>query len=235
MTPELLSIVMPAYNEEAAIERVVLEHVALLRGMADIVPRWEIVVVNDGSTDRTAVLLEELQQRVPALRIASQRNQGICGAVTRGYLEARGSHIYSTGSDGQWPASNFSRMFESLKAGSDLVIGVRLNRREVYGPMRLFVSRSFNLIPRVLFGVPVHDAGSVKLGRREAFRFPLISRSPFFEAERIIRAHRAGMKVAFVPVSFTTRTGGKESGASWKNVRASLRDVARCAFTYGLR
>lgn len=235
MSPDFLSVVMPAYNEEASIARVVEEHTALLRGIAGRVPRWEILVVNDGSTDNTAVVLKTLQGRIPELRVVSQPNQGIYGAVTRGYSEARGSHIYSTGSDGQWPAANLVRLLDALSAGADLVVGVRQNRRQVYSPARRIVSWCFNIIPWLLFGVRVHDAGSVKLGRREAFRFDLISRSPFFEAERIILAHHAGIRAAFVPIEFTTRAGGRETGASWKNIRNSLRDALRCFAAYRLR
>lgn len=235
MSIDFLSVVMPAYNEQASIGRVVLEHAAMLDAMPAAVPRWEIVVVDDGSTDRTPIVLDQLRAHVPAMRTVRQQNQGICGAVTRAILEARGSHVYSTGSDGQWPASNFIRMLDALDQGADLVLGIRVNRRELYGPRRLLVSRCYNLIPPLLFGVPVHDAGSVKLGRAEAFRLPLISRSPFFEAERVIRAQRAGMKIAYAPISFTGRDGGRETGASWKNIRASLRDVVRCALAYGLR
>ncbi len=235
MTPPLLSIVMPAWNEEAAIENVVREHADLLEIMGGSVPPWEIVVVDDGSTDQTAALLDSLQGSISRLRVIRQENQGIFGAFNRAYKEARGSYIYSTGSDGQWPAGNLIRMLEALNGGADLVIGVRINRRTVYSPVRRLISWAFNGIPRLLFGVPVHDAGSVKLGRAEAFRFDLISRSPFFEAERIIRAQRAGMKVAFVPIAFRGRRGGHASGASWANIRRSLSDVARCATVYSFR
>ena len=232
---ELLSVAMPAYNEAAVIGEVILEHAAVLNELSATIPNWEIVVVNDGSTDRTEAVLEATRSRVPQLRWISQANQGIFGAVTRAYREARGSHIYSTGSDGQWPAENFRTMLPALLGGADLVIGVRQNRREVYGTGRRIISHGFNLLPRVVFGVKVGDAGSVKLGRREAFQYELISRSPFFEAERIIRAQREGLKVGFVPIVFQTRTQGKATGASWRNVRGSLRDAARCVAVYGLR
>jgi ABC-type molybdate transport system permease subunit len=68
-------------------------------------------------------------------------------------------------------------MWRKLESGYELVVGVRQNRREVYTPARRVISKMFNLLPRVLFGAPVEDAGSVKLGVREAFELPLISRS----------------------------------------------------------
>jgi glycosyltransferase involved in cell wall biosynthesis len=231
---ELLSVVMPAYNEEAAVENVVLDHVRVLETMVSSVPRWEIVVVDDGSKDRTPNVLESLRARVPQLRVVRQENQGIFGAVTRAYSEALGSHIYSTGSDGQWPASNLPKMMEVLNNGADLVIGLRSNRHEVYTASRRFVSFCFNRIAEVAFGVAIRDAGSVKLGRRDVFRMKLVSHSPFFEAERIVRAQRAGFRIDFVPILFGQRTGGRSTAVSWKNVESSVFDMARFALSVGL-
>jgi hypothetical protein len=82
--------------------------------------------------------------------------------------------------------------------------------------------------------VAVKDAGSNKLGKRECFEFDLVSRSPFFEAERIIRARRAGLRVEFVPIRFLARTAGREKGASMKNIAGSVRDLLVCFRAYRL-
>ncbi len=231
-----LSIVLPAYNEEGAIEGVILDHLCVLEELSSLVPRREIVCVDDGSTDQTPQILEQLQARIPELRvIRHEKNQGIYASFTRLYQEARGTHIYSTGSDGQWPAQNIPRLFEQLITGADLVVGVRENRREVYGLQRQIVSFAFNFLPKILFGVKTCDAGSVKLGRREVFTLPLISRSPFAEAERIIKAYRSGYKVDFIPIRFQSRSAGRAKGASWKNIAASTRDLFHCLRVYGLR
>ena len=66
-------------------------------------------------------------------------------------------------------------------------------------------------------------------------RGDLVSKSPFFEAERIVRASREGYRVDFVPIRFAARTGGKATGGSWKNIRDSLRDLPRCLVVYGVR
>jgi glycosyltransferase involved in cell wall biosynthesis len=230
--PGLLSVVMPAYNEEAAIEAVILDHVAVLSRLQDSIPRWEIVCVDDGSTDGTPLVLERLAQRIPQLRIVRQENLGVAAALACAYREARGSYIFNTGSDGQWPAENLQTMLPAIDRGADLVIGVRPNRREVYGPARQMVSFAFNLLPRILFGVPIEDAGGTKFGRREIFLFDLVSRSPFSEAERIIRAQRSNYRLEFVFIRFVRRTTGKEKGASLRNIATSLRDLVLC---FGMR
>jgi glycosyltransferase involved in cell wall biosynthesis len=231
----MLSVVMPVYNEEAAIESVIVEHCEVLRGLHENVPEWEIVCVDDGSVDRTPEILHNVQALVPQLRVIRQENQGIYGALERVFQEARGTHIYNTGSDGQWPAKNLETMLPAIAGGADLVVGVRKNRREVYSMARRLISGCFNLLPRILFGTPIEDAGSVKLGVREDFRYDLISRSVFSEAERIILAHRKGLRIEFVPIHFLPRAGGKAAGASWRNLRTSVRDLFRCLRAYGFR
>lgn len=230
-----LSVAMGAFNEEASLERVILSHAQVLQNLQPRVPEWEIVCVDDGSSDTTPQILDRLQSRLPELRvIRHQRNQGIAATQAHLYREVRGTHVYFTGSDGQWPPENLPRMLQLVLAGADLVVGVRENRREVYSLGRQFVSFAFNLLPLLLLGVKTSDAGSVKLGRRELFTLPLVSRSPFAEAERIVQAHRSGYKVDFIPIRFDKRSSGKAKGASWSNILSSTADLLRCFLVYRL-
>ena len=226
--PIFLSIVMPAYNEQPDIEAVIREHVEAVTKLADSLDDWEIVCLDDGSQDSTAAVIEQLSQQTNKIRLVRHaENKGIYQSQTDLYLNARGTHIYSTGADGQWPASNLLKMFGVLQTGADLVIGVRQNRSAIYSLRRRIVSQALNLLPKMLFGVATRDAGSVKLGAREVFTCDVISRSPFAEAERIIRAHKRGYRVEFVPINFLPRTHGKAKGATLRNILASLRDCFR--------
>jgi glycosyltransferase involved in cell wall biosynthesis len=223
-----LSIVMPAYNEQPGIEAVIKEHVDVVTNLAHSLNDWEIVCLDDGSEDGTASIIERFSQQVPKIRLLKHsQNQGIHESLKDLYLNARGSHIYSTGSDGQWPASNLPKMLKVLQTGADLVIGVRQNRNAVYSLRRRIVSHTFNLLPKLLFGIGTRDAGSVRLGLRELFTFNVISRSPFADAERIIRAHKRGYAIEFVPINFLPRIHGKAKGATLRNILGSLRDCLR--------
>ena len=122
-------------------------------------------------------------------------------------------------------------MFATLQTGADLVVGVRENRSAVYSLRRRFISYMFNLIAKMLFGLATRDAGSVKLGVRDVFTCDVISRSPFMDAERIIRAHKSGYNVKFVPITFLPRAHGKGKGATLRNIVASLRDCFRLLYT----
>ncbi len=90
------------------------------------------------------------------------------------------------------------------------------------------MSWGFNLVPRLLFGVATRDAGAVKLVRREIIdRFTLVSRSPFSEAERLVRAARAGYRITEHPTATKPRERGRSRGASRRLVLEALGDVWR--------
>jgi glycosyltransferase involved in cell wall biosynthesis len=227
-----LSIVMPAYNEEAHIQAVIEEHHDAITQLAHSLDDWEILCLDDGSKDGTASVIDRLAQHTNKIRLLRHaENKGIYQSFTDLYHSARGTHIYSTGSDGQWPASNLLKMFAALQTGADLVVGVRQNRSAVYSLRRRFISYTFNLLAKMFFGLATRDAGSVKLGVRDVFTCDVISRSPFMDAERIIRAHKSGSNVKFVPITFLPRAHGKGKGASLRNIVASLRDCFRLLYT----
>jgi glycosyltransferase involved in cell wall biosynthesis len=230
-----LSVVMPAYNEEAAIESVILDHVEVLTALRELIVGWEIVCVDDGSSDNTLATLQRLASTLSGVKVLRHtENKGISESFADGFAAATGTHIYATGADGQWLSRNLPAMLRSVLEGAELVVGVRANRRQVYGVKRRLVSFAFNFSSRVLFGVKTMDAGGIKLGIREVFRLDLVSRSPFVEAERIIKAQRCGYRVDFTPVEFRPRKGGKETGVRWSNLFGSIRDCLRCAVVYGI-
>ena len=226
--PFFLSIVMPAYNEQAHIEAVIREHIDSLARLRDSLDDWEIVCLDDGSQDATAEIVRRLSEETEKVRlVVHPTNMGIHQSLVDLYLNARGTHFYFTGADGEWPAENLIKMFQALEAGADLVVGVRQNRSEIYSLRRRFISYGFNLTSKVLFGLATRDAGSIKLGVRDVFTCEVISQSPFSEAERMIRAHRHGYRVDFVPIQFLHRAHGKGKGATWRNVFGSLWDCLR--------
>jgi hypothetical protein len=154
-----------------------------------------------------------------------ERNLGIRATFEELYAEARGDVVLVYAVDGQWPMATVLGLLP-LASGSDIVIASR--RRKFYGWARAFVSWGFNLVPRLLFGVATHDAGALKIYRREVLReVPVISRSPFSEAERLIRATRAGYRIRVCPVDIKPRLAGRAHGVSLRTVALALLDVAR--------
>ena len=236
-SPIILTVVMPAFNEEAAIESVVLEHVEILKKLGNELADWEILCLNDGSSDKTAEILGRLERNEPRIRtVHHAHNMGIPASLRDLYAAARGTHIYVTGSDGQWPAQNLVKLLtEMRKSGADIVVGVRRNRSEVYGMKRLLVSHLFNKLPEILFGAKTGDAGSNKLARKELLDTEVVSTSPFAEAERLLKATWSGASIRYVEIDFQSRSGGTTTGASVRNIVSSLKDLLACLNKYGFR
>ena len=222
--PPELSVVMPVYNEEQALPEVLDE---ALRALAEAPFSYEIVLVDDASTDGSLGLLKSFQREHPEVDIRllrHRRNQGIAAACARLFAAARGKYVFLNGSDGQCKTAECLRMME-LRHRNEMVIGKR--KAKNYTLWRALISRAFNLLPRLLFGVSTYDAGSIKLVRRDLLDIPLTSRGPFREAERIIRARRRGYRIGVVEVENHPRRGGQASGARWSLVGQAVLDLLR--------
>jgi glycosyltransferase involved in cell wall biosynthesis len=221
--PEL-SVVMPVYNEERALPGVLDEALASL---ATAPFRSELILVDDASTDSSLEILQDYERRHSGiLRILRhETNRGIMGAFETLYNAARGRYVFLNASDGQWKTAECLRFLE-LRDRYDLIVGRR--RAKNYTLWRKVVSGSFNLLPLILFGVRTYDAGSIKLLRADVLRIPLISRGPFREAERIIRANRRGYRVGAIEVEHYDRQGGRATGARWPLVLLSIVELWRC-------
>jgi glycosyltransferase involved in cell wall biosynthesis len=220
-----LSLVMPAFNEETALPEV-LDDARLTLANAPFT--YEVVVVDDASTDASPRILDEFHNRYPQFPLRVLRhsaNRGIAASCATLFGAARGRYVFLNASDGQCKASECVKMM-AMRDAYDLVIGVRQSKH--YRPWRAFISRAFNLLPLVLFGVRTLDAGSIKLYRAEVLAIPLASQGPFREAERIIRARRRGFRVGAIPIENRPRRGGRASGARWSLILEAVRDLCRC-------
>jgi glycosyltransferase involved in cell wall biosynthesis len=225
LDPPDLSLIMPVYNEEEALPGV-LEEAAAVAAAAPF--RMEIVVVDDASTDGSLALLRDWQARNPGLSVRILRhetNRGIAAACATLFAAARGEYVFLNGADGQCRAAEALRMME-LRDRYDIIVGRRRDKH--YTWRRALISGAFNVLPRLLFGVQTHDAGSIKLIRASLLRIELLSRSPFAEAERIIRASRRGFRVGAICVDNRPRRNGPGGGARWRLVGHSLGDALRC-------
>jgi GT2 family glycosyltransferase len=157
--------------------------------------------------------------------IHHERNLGIYATFERLYREARKEFVFLNSTDRQWETRVLFDMLP-LTREYDVVLAARI--RKHYGVARAVVSWGFNIVPWLLFGVRTADAGAVKLVRREIIeRFPLVSRSPFSEAERLIRAARAGYRITICPTTTAARASGRARGLNPRLVFDALRDVAR--------
>ncbi|HEY8796159.1 MAG TPA: DPM/DPG synthase family glycosyltransferase [Gemmatimonadaceae bacterium] len=164
---------------------------------------YEVVVIDDGSTDDTPRVLAELQQRYPFLRVASHRRQrGIADALRTGYLKARGRVLVFYPADLQYKPEDIPRLVAPILAGeSDMVTGYKQGVYE-----KAFVSNIYNGLSRSLFEIPVRDLNSVKAYRREIME--LLPVRPDWHRYMIVIAAENGFTVTEIPVPLYPRNAG---------------------------
>ncbi len=153
MTRVPLSVVMPVYNEEAAVVQAVAD---VQRHVLDVVPGAELVVVNDGSRDRTGALLDAAAATDARVRVIHQANAGHGRAVMAALGAARGEYVFLIDSDRQIPVDDFLRAWHEIGAGHDAVFGVRRRRHDP--ALRLLLTAVVRNAVVVFFGVRLHDA-----------------------------------------------------------------------------
>ncbi len=157
---------MPVYNEE---EAVILAIDDVRRHVLSLVPGAEIVVVNDGSRDRTGALLDEAAAADPRVRVIHQPNTGHGGAVMTGLAAARGERVFLIDSDRQIPLDRFQDAWAAIQAGRDAVFGVRRRRHDP--ALRLYLTAVIRWAIRTIFGVQLEDANvPYKLIRRSIWQ-----------------------------------------------------------------
>jgi dolichol-phosphate mannosyltransferase len=204
-----LSIVLPAYNEEGNIERAVRGAAA---AAAPLVADCEIVVVDDGSRDRTASVLAALEAEIgPRLRVVRhESNRGYGAALRNGFAATRGDLVFYTDSDNQFDLAEL-RDFLPLMAEHDAILGYRVDRKDPW--LRRFVSGVFNGLSSFAFGMRVRDLNcSFKLFRGPLLRgLPLESNDFFIDTEMVARMHRSGWRYLQRGVRHYPRTAGRSS------------------------
>jgi dolichol-phosphate mannosyltransferase len=157
-----LSVIMPVYNEERAIPAAVAD---VQQHVLDFVPGSELVVVNDGSRDRTGALLDEAAAGDARINVIHRANGGHGAALLTGLQRARGEYVFLIDSDRQIPLDDFRLAWAEIEAGRDAVFGVR--RRRFDPALRLYLSSLIRESVNVLFRVKLQDANvPYKLFRR---------------------------------------------------------------------
>lgn len=207
--PLALSVVLPAYNEEANIERALRDAVAAVSPLVDA---YELVVVDDGSRDRTYEILAAFEGQMPS-RLEVLRhpvNRGYGAALRTGFQAARGELVFYTDSDNQFDLSELGGFLPLMKEW-DAVLGFRQDRQDPF--LRRSVSSCYNLLASAAFGMSVRDLNcSFKLFRREVLQaLPLESDNFFIDTELVVRLHRAGYRYLQRGVRHYPRTAGRST------------------------
>jgi glycosyltransferase involved in cell wall biosynthesis len=223
-----LTFFFPAFNEQENVEQVVAR---ALSEIGPLVDSLEVLIVDDGSTDRTPQLADALAAADTRVRVHHQPNRGYGGALKAGFANARGELVSFSDGDLQFDLREMSRLLDRLndasKAHVDGVIGHRIKRRDPFH--RIFIARTYNAIVSLLFGLRVRDIDcAMKLFRREVFdALPLTSDGPFLSAELLIKLRARGTRLAQVGVTHYPRAAGTNTGASLGKILRTFRDLFR--------
>lgn len=218
-----ISVVLPAYNEEANIEPMVQ---AVLQAFRPIADDLEVIVVDDGSHDHTADKVCALAAQFPLIvhLIQHPRNQGYGAALYSGFIAAQKEWVLLTDSDRQFDLSEFDRFLPYMDR-ADLVAGYRFERRD---PLyRRLNGWGWNFLVALLFGYTARDVDcAFKLFRRDVLNHITIrSRGATLSAEFLVRARRAGYRIEEVPVTHLPRTAGSPTGARLHVIVRAFREL----------
>jgi hypothetical protein len=200
-------IIVPAYNEEGSIATVV-------ENICRHVTKADILVVDDGSQDRTARKARESG----AMVISLPYNMGIGGAVQSGFLFAKEkgyNFAVQVDGDGQHPSSEIPRLLEALDNGVDMAIGSRFVQPTGYRPTftRSLGIKVFSFLVSLIVGKKVYDttSGFRATSRRAVLLLTETYPHDYPEVEALITLHRNGMRFVEIPVEMNSRQAGKSS------------------------
>jgi len=217
-----VSAVLPAYNEEALIAATATTMAEVLSGLVE---DYEVVVVNDGSRDRTREIVEELSQTNPRIRCVSHPvNRGYGDALKTGFSSATKELIFMTDGDKQFDVTEVSR-FLPMNERAEMVIGYRSPRRDP--KVRLVYAWGWKMLVSLLFGYTARDVDcAFKLFRREVWqRIQVHSGGATFSAEFLIKARGCGYRVVELPVKHLPRLAGRPTGGNPKVILRAFRDL----------
>jgi glycosyltransferase involved in cell wall biosynthesis len=219
-----MSYFFPAHNEADNLRGLVAEALAVLPRLAD---HFEILIVNDGSTDETPTIADELAAAVPQVRaIHHPTNLGYGAALRSGFGASRYELLAFTDGDRQFHVADLARLVDRLAAGDgpDVVVGFRIQRADP--AIRTMYAQAYRLANRIFFGLRTRDVDcACKLFRREALRgIAVESGGAFFSAELLIKLQASGRRIAEVGVPHYPRTAGSATGARPSVVFRAVRD-----------
>jgi len=223
MRIEALSVFLPAYNEEKNIGQTVNKTINVLKKIAQ---KWEVLVINDGSKDQTAAIVEKISRKEPRVRLINHpQNRGYGGALKTGFSNSSYPWVAFTDADGQFDFAEIEK-FLPKTTSADLILGYRLKRADATS--RKLYTFGWKFVARLLLGLKVRDYScGFKLIKKSVFEAvsPLETEEKVTQIEFLVKAHKKGFRFAEVGVHHFPRRFGAQTGADLKVVVKSILDL----------
>jgi glycosyltransferase involved in cell wall biosynthesis len=224
VTTRGLAVVLPAWNEEAVIAQTTQKVVETL---AEVAPDYEVIVVDDGSTDGTGAIADELSSANPRIRVVHNRpNKGYGGALIAGFNAVSKELTFFMDADGQFDIRDIGRLLEYLDK-ADAVLGYREHRQDP--PLRIVNAWGWKMLMRLLFGLKVRDVDcAFKLYPTELVRRANVqAQGAMVNTEMLVKLSRLGYTWVEVPVHHYPREGGKATGANARVIARAFRELLK--------
>jgi glycosyltransferase involved in cell wall biosynthesis len=228
-----LSVFFPAYNDSGTIASLVI---SAIRTAQRLTPDFEIIVVNDGSADSTADILNDLAEKYPQVRVIHhERNKGYGGALRTGFANATRDVVFYTDGDAQYDPSEMELLWERFTDDVDIVNGYKISRSD---PLhRIVIGRLYHHMVSRLFGLKIRDVDcDFRMLRRSIFETVRLQKdSGVICLEMMKKIQDAGFRIAEVPVHHYHRAYGKSQFFNFSRLARTAVDVGKLWFALVVR
>jgi len=221
-SPLSITVFFPCYNEEANVENTTRAALKTCRRISD---DFEVIIVNDGSKDRTAEIADRLAAEIPEVRaIHNNPNLGYGGALQAGYRAAAKDWVFYTDGDGQFDFEEIDKLLPMLD-DYDIVSAFRLDRKDSF--VRKLNAFAWTSLVNVLFWLWLRDIdGAFKIFPRKLFdEIEMKSMGALIDTEVLARAKRLGYTIGQVGVHHYPRTAGEQSGANLSVILRAFKEL----------
>ncbi len=219
-----LSVIIPSYNEEGNLPKLIKDTNFYANKICE---DFEIIIINDGSSDKTGKVAQNLANKYKNVRAVShKKNMGLATAWKTGIKNARKETILYIEGDGQQPFSDQVDLLKKIEK-ADIVLGVRTNRFD-YTPLRKLFSWGYLAMIYLLFGLKYKDVGWSQAYRKEIFKkIKINSVTPFFDTEIVIKALKNNFKVVEAKSYYKPRKAGKTSLGNFKTAYSMFSEALK--------
>jgi len=218
-----LSVFFPAYYDEKNIEKVVVSAIKVLEELR--LKDYEVIIIEDGSPDKTGEVADILAGRFPKVRVIHhEKNMGYGATLKDGFLSAKLDYVFYSDGDNQFDLNELKK-FVALIPYSDMVIGYR--KKKQYSTYRKVTSLAYNFVLRFLFGIDYVDVDcAFKVIKTELFRkIQINSIDAFIDAEILLKAGFLGYTTTEIGVKHLPRVDGISTGARPSVIFRTIREI----------